>query len=115
LHQCLSLHPRHSTLIPRQMIDTYCARGSYLNVLLSLPSRRSSDLPPPPLRGLSVWQGRRVVLGVSGGIACYKSCILARRLVESRSEEHTSELQSRENLVCRLLLEKKNSKKTLQR
>src|SRR5690606_40021851 len=29
-----------------------------------------------------------------------------------RSEEHTSELQSRENLVCRLLLEKKNSKKT---
>src|SRR5690606_41070661 len=31
---------------------------------------------------------------------------LAGRLLE-RSEEHTSELQSRENLVCRLLLEKK--------
>src|SRR5690606_10150977 len=29
-----------------------------------------------------------------------------------RSEEHTSELQSRENLVCRLLLEKKKKKKT---
>src|SRR5436309_9498240 len=29
-----------------------------------------------------------------------------------RSEEHTSELQSRENLVCRLLLEKKNNNKT---
>src|SRR5207302_10092906 len=28
-----------------------------------------------------------------------------------RSEEHTSELQSRENLVCRLLLEKKKTKK----
>src|SRR5690606_41916678 len=28
--------------------------------------------------------------------------------VPRRSEEHTSELQSRENLVCRLLLEKKN-------
>src|SRR2546430_9911638 len=27
---------------------------------------------------------------------------------ESRSEEHTSELQSQSNLVCRLLLEKKN-------
>src|SRR5690606_41119686 len=27
----------------------------------------------------------------------------------ARSEEHTSELQSRENLVCRLLLEKKNN------
>src|SRR5206468_10905078 len=29
----------------------------------------------------------------------------------SRSEEHTSELQSRSDLVCRLLLEKKNNKK----
>src|SRR5207302_11414899 len=29
---------------------------------------------------------------------------------EARSEEHTSELQSRENLVCRLLLEKKKKK-----
>src|SRR5690606_39851779 len=28
---------------------------------------------------------------------------------KSRSEEHTSELQSRENLVCRLLLEKKKN------
>src|SRR6266567_6811673 len=28
----------------------------------------------------------------------------------SRSEEHTSELQSQSNLVCRLLLEKKNNK-----
>src|SRR6266511_2878934 len=33
------------------------------------------------------------------------SLVAARQL--SRSEEHTSELQSRENLVCRLLLEKK--------
>src|SRR5690606_40388405 len=30
------------------------------------------------------------------------------QLLALRSEEHTSELQSRENLVCRLLLEKKN-------
>src|SRR5690606_40869073 len=30
-----------------------------------------------------------------------------------RSEEHTSELQSRENLVCRLLLEKKKEKRQL--
>src|SRR2546429_1555396 len=32
------------------------------------------------------------------------------RPAESRSEEHTSELQSRLHLVCRLLLEKKNRK-----
>src|SRR5436309_9671357 len=31
--------------------------------------------------------------------------------LRARSEEHTSELQSRENLVCRLLLEKKKKKK----
>src|SRR5438270_4697658 len=31
---------------------------------------------------------------------------------ELRSEEHTSELQSQSNLVCRLLLEKKKKKKT---
>src|SRR2546429_2102869 len=34
---------------------------------------------------------------------------LRGRLRRSRSEEHTSELQSRLHLVCRLLLEKKNS------
>src|SRR5690606_40804909 len=33
----------------------------------------------------------------------------SRWAASSRSEEHTSELQSRENLVCRLLLEKKNN------
>src|SRR3989442_10251454 len=33
-------------------------------------------------------------------------------LVTLRSEEHTSELQSRPHLVCRLLLEKKKKKKT---
>src|SRR3712207_7553119 len=33
---------------------------------------------------------------------------LASEVIGSRSEEHTSELQSRQYLVCRLLLEKKN-------
>src|SRR5690606_41497679 len=40
-------------------------------------------------------------------IAVYGVDPATRRL--SRSEEHTSELQSRENLVCRLLLEKKKT------
>src|SRR3712207_7332266 len=34
------------------------------------------------------------------------------RLIRSRSEEHTSELQSRQYLVCRLLLEKKKKADT---
>src|SRR6202023_4324667 len=41
----------------------------------------------------------------------WSPALLARRLTKSRrrSEEHTSELQSLTNLVCRLLLEKKNT------
>src|SRR5690606_41390406 len=38
-----------------------------------------------------------------------------RKLQETRSEEHTSELQSRENLVCRLLLEKKKKRTSTRR
>src|SRR5437773_5788458 len=37
----------------------------------------------------------------------YLSLPTARRSLRSRSEEHTSELQSHHDLVCRLLLEKK--------
>src|SRR5690625_6442897 len=35
--------------------------------------------------------------------------LMVRTIGEARSEEHTSELQSRGHLVCRLLLEKKNN------
>src|SRR5690606_11110020 len=42
----------------------------------------------------------------SGFIIDEKGLVLTNQHL--RSEEHTSELQSRENLVCRLLLEKKN-------
>src|SRR5690554_7564697 len=35
---------------------------------------------------------------------------LSQRCAQSRSEEHTSELQSRPHLVCRLLLEKKKKR-----
>src|SRR5438034_6819683 len=38
-------------------------------------------------------------------------CLPIRRMVGRRSEEHTSELQSHSDLVCRLLLEKKNKTK----
>src|SRR5216684_3199345 len=44
-------------------------------------------------------------------MVCSKSasCTTSRSSGTKRSEEHTSELQSRLHLVCRLLLEKKNS------
>ena len=38
--------------------------------------------PAAAAGGLMSVAGRHVVLGVSGGIACYKSCTLARRLTE---------------------------------
>src|SRR3712207_8005339 len=39
----------------------------------------------------------------------YRQCLVSMtELLHRRSEEHTSELQSRQYLVCRLLLEKKN-------
>src|SRR5690606_40113707 len=41
-------------------------------------------------------------------VTAYTGADLLGVSVRLRSEEHTSELQSRENLVCRLLLEKKN-------
>src|SRR5207302_7723044 len=40
---------------------------------------------------------------------------MRRPSLVSRSEEHTSELQSRENLVCRLLLEKQNGRAARER
>src|SRR5690606_12602804 len=41
------------------------------------------------------------------GLAIEEGTFQPLKEVNHRSEEHTSELQSRENLVCRLLLEKK--------
>src|SRR2546430_11390093 len=43
-------------------------------------------------------------------IACVNS---SGALLTSRSEEHTSELQSQSNIVCRLLLEKNNAHRTV--
>src|SRR5690606_41202182 len=43
-----------------------------------------------------------------------RSSITAANAGAARSEEHTSELQSRENLVCRLLLEKKRTQRKRQ-
>src|SRR5438105_12444564 len=56
--------------------------------------------PPSPCRRPATTRGRRPGLGGAAGGA-------ARR--RERSEEHTSELQSRVELVCRLLLEKKKT------
>src|SRR2546430_12605616 len=55
------------------------------------------------------------LVAVPRRIRCAWRATTSRRTCATRigrSEEHTSELQSQSNLVCRLLLEKKNKKKT---
>src|SRR3712207_7481360 len=54
-----------------------------------------------------VRRGDRLSLGVDRVGATSRRPRPLARVVERRSEEHTSELQSRQYLVCRLLLEKK--------
>src|SRR2546430_5817557 len=63
-----------------------------------------SEQPARRIRtGASSWKGRVDL-----------SCCIAWKPSKSlkRSEEHTSELQSQSNLVCRLLLEKKKTNRT---
>src|SRR5207302_11307654 len=55
--------------------------------------------------GAQYRMGELVITGLS--VDAERRLRNAWRLAPGRSEEHTSELQSRENLVCRLLLEKK--------
>src|SRR5437016_10988035 len=66
--------------------------------LHSFPTRRSSDLS----------DAERFILPASSSKTL--SVAIFSTSSAARSEEHTSELQSLTNLVCRLLLEKKNRK-----
>src|SRR5438552_14984355 len=63
--------------------------------LPSFPTRRSSDL------------SRIAELGEVRDTAPYSGGLTTMEALQLRSEEHTSELQSPDQLVCRLLLEKK--------
>jgi phosphopantothenoylcysteine decarboxylase/phosphopantothenate--cysteine ligase len=54
---------------------------------------------------VTVWAGRHVVLGVSGGIASYKSCILARRLTEAGARVDVVLTQSASEFVRPLTFE----------
>src|SRR5258708_27270785 len=68
-------------------------------------------------RPMSVKRLRRSGFASAAPISAFSFCTIARgvpagantppQLEKSRSEEHTSELQSPDHLVCRLLLEKK--------
>src|SRR5947209_13990096 len=81
----MTRRPPRSTLFP------------YTTLFRSAYPRRPSSASRPPRKV------RRVIEVIRIGRAP------AARASSTRSEEHTSELQSRQYLVCRLLLEKKKS------
>src|SRR5690606_40967149 len=101
-------------------------RVDHRPVLHSFPTRRSSDLASPSaIHRSEVCVGIETPTRTSSGArvsppstppppapspAQAPSANTAAAPKATRSEEHTSELQSRENLVCRLLLEKKKNK-----
>src|SRR5438046_4442922 len=76
--------------------------------LHSFPTRRSSDLAAASSLGGPVVVKAQVLTGGRGKAGGVK---LAEDPADARSEEHTSELQSLTNLVCRLLLEKKKRRR----
>src|SRR3712207_8340062 len=94
--------PPRSTLFP------------YTTLFRSLPAPLTSLVGRTiELQGIAeaLRKSRLVTLTGPGGVGKTRLALeLARRQV--RSEEHTSELQSRQYLVCRLLLEKKKTTET---
>src|SRR5699024_12636614 len=85
-----------------------CQRSVHLRHLHSFPTRRSSDLAY-----LKQLDGNYRVGNSEHFIieACEYVESFLKFSPKARSEEHTSEFQSRFDLVCRLLLEKKNNAK----
>src|SRR5690348_18022372 len=83
------VRPPSSTLFPyttlfRSTLDVWKHATTWVNSSLNYPSQRVAP--------------------------CFHRVVkFSRRAASARSEEHTSELQSPVHLVCRLLLEKKNT------
>src|SRR5207302_5813318 len=85
--------PQIHTLFP---YTTLFRSGAKIRAASSACGGSSSE---PPAHTAPSWRAKRCVSTSPANLA------------PCRSEEHTSELQSRENLVCRLLLEKKKKRR----
>src|SRR5207237_10728133 len=110
---------------PPTFVIPYCFRLDGPNRdLHSFPTRRSSDLEFERTAGVQFveladgnrkhirqWLSFEASTNTVAATESAKEEVLALAAEETRSEEHTSELQSHLNLVCRLLLEKKKKQK----
>src|SRR5690242_1190001 len=103
------------------LLDSQIALLAYQNTnyfSTGKPPKRIGNLHPNivPYQPFRTKDGR-VILACGNDNLYRKFCEAAdcKELAQDRSEEHTSELQSHVNLVCRLLLEKKKKKKKKKR
>src|SRR2546422_2786039 len=88
-------------------IYPYCSFVSHFFFFLMIRRPPRSTLFPYT----TLFRSNMVASTSDGGVTWITSVIDSATDLRSRSEEHTSELQSRLHLVCRLLLEKKKQKK----
>src|SRR5262249_61767359 len=103
---------RHNTPVPLLSSSLFSLSSPVAPLPLhSFPTRRSSDLCSASRATLA--GSRRCTLraaSVCTSSARYRrwrgASLMASERIKPRSEEHTSELQSLTNIVCRLLLEK---------
>src|SRR3712207_7333323 len=98
--------PPRSTLFPYTTLFRSARVGAELLVDLEEPLHLVHD----PVEVPRLVAARRLLRVAVHGVALPHHAV--PRPAHGRSEEHTSELQSRQYLVCRLLLEKKKKKKS---
>src|SRR3712207_8877592 len=90
--------PPRSTLFPYTTLFRSVDKKGYADRLRA--EQKKSGNPDAVVCGKAFIKGRPIMLAIMDPTF----------MMGSRSEEHTSELQSRQYLVCRLLLEKKKIK-----
>src|SRR5256885_7769689 len=98
--------PPRSTLFPYPPLFRSCLRLGHLRLA---PIEPCDDIADPPAELASAQRDRPWRAAVAVHAAPVRNADLHEFASLSRSEEHTSELQSPCNLVCRLLLEKKKT------
>src|SRR3712207_53796 len=97
------------------VIDKIKQNNPQLNFEIKIISTKGDKIQHMSLdkiggKGLFVQEIEEQLISGQIDLAVHSMKDMSTDIPEERSEEHTSELQSRQYLVCRLLLEKKNTR-----